>query len=408
MKKSITARILAIILLLVGGMFCLIGAGWNPADAVDAARSHDTEITWADYTEPGVVANGNMMPDGTVINPWEATKDLKGQERVDAVYAELVARTDPENSDRPSAALLAELSLDAENRESNEGHTLGITILDRNQNAPMVDRPNEAQRDFKHDDAYAIEAFTKLHAIWESAEEVWIEDLNDYDSSFYMIHDGYLIDGELNPLVVGRHSHNSGGHCICFKVRIKDTDEFVIRRYRLECGFQPINPEYFPIPDTPPVPDNPEPYTPEPDEPEPDPYLEPKDPEQGYQHRNPDNPDVGGGPNHDNDTTVTQDPDPEHTSPDTYTPPAPPTEDKPSGGGSKPDASSGTHSGSQTVDNDNGKQESGGTVQAGDGKDHGDFSQHVDSHPAPVEQHANPEPTQDNPSPGNDECDAPE
>ena len=424
MSTNRKIKIAAIVAAIVVVISCIIITGWTPIDAVMAAKRQvaatddNAANTFHDYTEEGVVANGNRMPDGTVVNPWIATEGLSGQERVDAVYAELLARTDPQNSNRPSAALLAELALDAENRTSNKGHTLGVTILDRNQNAAMADRPNEAQRDFWRNRDYAIEAFAKLKAIWESAEEVYVENLNGYESSFYMVHNGWLIDGELSPLVVARHSHNAGGHFICFKVRIKDTDEYVVLRYRLECGFQPIEPEYFPVPNVPPVPDNPEPPTPTPEPPTPTPTpptptptpLESKNPDGG----------TGGGPNADNRKTDTTEPNTGH-SPDEYIAPAPPSEDKPSGGDSpteKPDASSGTRSGSQTVDHDNGRQETytdpdtgaqdTGTVQAGDGRDHGDFAQQVDDHPATVEQHADPAPTTDNPSPGNDECEAPE
>jgi len=436
MSTNRKIKIAAIVAATVVVISCIIITGWTPIDAVMAAKrqvaaTDDDANTFHDYTEEGVVANGNRMPDGTVVNPWIATEGLSGQERVDAVYAELLARTDPQNSNRPSAALLAELALDAENRTSNKGHTLGVTILDRNQNAAMADRPNEAQRDFWRDRDYAIEAFAKLKAIWESAEEVYVENLNGYESSFYMVHNGWLIDGELSPLVVARRSHNAGGHFICFKVRIKDTDEYVVLRYRLECGFQPIEPEYFPVPNVPPIHDNPEPQPdppgggdPEPSPPGPTPSLEPKDPDAGYNGRHPDNPDTGGGPNTNNDTTVTDDPKPEQNSPNEYVAPAPPSEDKPSGGGGndapaeKPDASSGTDSGSRTVDHDNGRQETytdpdtghqdTGTVQAGDGRDHGDFAQHVDDHPATVEHGADPAPTTDEPSPGNDEVGAPE
>ena len=441
MKRRITI-VTAITATIVVVVSCLLMSGWTLADAASAAkhqhRSQDIDAningndngnsntdgngTFHDYTEEGVVANGNKMPDGTVANPWDATVGLSGQDRTEAIYEELVARTDPKNSDRPSAALLAELALDAENRTSSKGHTLGVTILDRNQNAAMANRANEAQRDFWHDRDYAIEAFSKLHALWENADAMWIEWVNDYDCSLYMIHDGYLIDGELAPLVVARHSHNAGWHCICFKVRIKDTDEYVVLRYRLECGFQPVNPEYFPIPDTPPVPDNPKP---QPDPPGGgDPDIEPKDPDGGPQGQHPDNPDYGGGPNTNNDETITDDPKPEQNSPDEYVAPAPPSEDKPSGGGGndapaeKPDASANTDSGSQAVDHENGRQETykdpdtgkekSGAVQAGDGGNHGDFAKHADDHPATVEPPADPAPTTDEPSPGNDSCEASE
>ncbi|MCR5572294.1 MAG: hypothetical protein K6F57_00770 [Candidatus Saccharibacteria bacterium] len=302
-----------------------------------------------------------------------------------AVYDELLARTDPDSElGRPSAALPAELGYDAETRKSNKGNTLGIDILDRNNGAQ--DRPNEAQADFRRDRDYARESFAKLKGIWESAEEVWLEELGPYDSAFYMIHDGILIDGELNPLIVARHSKNAGGHAICFLVRIKGTDEYVILRYRLECGFQPVDPD-VPIPDGPaPVPDNPEP------EPESEPEPEVKDPSQDYMPRHPDDSDVGGGENRNPDTKITDEPTPEKDSSDEYEAPDPPkNESNNNGGGNnstpagKDEASKGSQSGSKAADTQNSKTEGDATVTAGDGNNHGDMGQNVDDHPATVE-----------------------
>ena len=385
MRNADAKKTAAIIVLLVIIVSSLILTGWTPADAIGAVV-HKVDGVWHDYTQEDVVSNGNKMPDGTVINPWDATAGLSGQARVQAVYDELIARTDPDSDlKRPSAALLAQLCYDAETRRSNKGNTLGIDILDRNNGAQ--DRPNEAQRDFRRDRDYARESFAKLKAIWESAEEVWLEELGSYDSAFYMIHNGILIDGELNPLIVARHSKNVGGHAICFLVRIKGTDEYVILRYRLECGFQPVDPD-VPIPDGPaPVPDNPEP------EPEPTPTPEPKDPSQDYMPRHHDDPDVGGGENHNSDTKITDEPTPEKDNLNIYKALAPPkSEPSGNGGGNgggtpagKEEASKGSQSGSEAADTQNGKTEGDETVTAGDGNNHGDMGQNVDDHPATVE-----------------------
>lgn len=310
---------------------------------------------------------------------------------------ELPRRTNPHDGAEYDPALLAALCVDAESRT-------GVVILTDEQGELIGRRADVAHLHFLQDRDYACVCYDKLENLWIHAGAVHVEVLNGYTSSMYMVPDG--LEGD-KPSVTVYDSTNTGGHAIIFDLGDKPGQ----LRYRIECGFQPIDvEEYWPTPDTPPHPDYPEPPTP----PEPEPYLEPKDPDLGYQHRNPDNPDVGGGPNHDSDTTQTTDPDPEHTSPDVYTPPAPPTDDKPSGsdGGSSSshsDASTGTHSGSQTVDQthgttetytdpDTGKQESG-TVQAGDGRDHGDMAQHVEEHPATVEPGANPD---DNS--GNGEC----
>ena len=113
-----------------------------------------------------------------------------------------------------------------------------------------------------------------------------------------------------------------------------------IVKYRLECGYQPIDTPYWPTPDIPPINDNPTPTpdpdptptptpnptpTPDPDPtptPTPNPTPEPKDPNAGPQGQVPDNPDYGGGANDPDKTDKTQTPEP--TSPSTYTPPAPP------------------------------------------------------------------------------------
>lgn len=299
----------------------------------------------------------------------------------------------------------------------------GVTILTDEQDEPIARRPDAAHLHFLKDREYAEACYDKLVEMYKKAS-VGVQEINSYTSAMYMWNNG--LEGN-KPAVIVRNTENAGGHMLVFNFG----DKVGVVKYRIECGFQPIDITYIPTPDVPPVPDNPEPTPPSPTpdppggsdpEPTPTPTLKPKDPNAGPQGQHPDNPDYGGGPNTNNDETVTDDPHPERNSPDAYVAPDPPKPETPSGGGDapteKPDASSGTRSGSQTVDHNNGRQETytdpdtgaqgTGTVQAGDGRDHGDFAQQVDDHPATVEQHADPAPTTDEPSPGNDEFEAPE
>ena len=226
--------------------------------------------------------------------------------------------------------------------------------------------------------------FLKDHAYWERAVkmiterltsgEISIQEINDYTSSMYQWHNG--LEGN-KPAVIVRNSHNSGGHFVQFNLGKPG-----VVRYRLECGYQPVDVDYWPTPDKPPIPDNPEPPTP-PDEPE----LEPKDPDAGPQAQIPDDTpgkeDFGGGQNHDPITTITDEP----QSPSSYTPPEPPKAEPTKPGKTsdgKPDASTGTQSGSRTVDQDNGKTETHGgqeyDVVAGDGQNHTDLGEVQQQH----------------------------
>ncbi len=157
---------------------------------------------------------------------------------------------------------------------------------------------------------YVADAFLADHAYWQESVEAFlvvladnanahVEEIDDYTSSMYMYHNGRGIN---LPDIVVRNSTNAGGHVLVF-----DFDKAGVLKFRLECGYQPIEVDYWTPPgDTPPEDD-----------------LEPKDPDAGPQGQVPNNPDFGGGPNHDNDTTITTEP----TSPESYTPPQPPTDD---------------------------------------------------------------------------------
>jgi hypothetical protein len=135
-------------------------------------------------------------------------------------------------------------------------------------------------------------------------------------SMMYMQYNG--LEGN-KPSVIVRNTNSSKGYVVVF-----DLGKPGSVRFRLNCGYQPIDVGYWPTPT--PVPPGPEPE-PEP-EPTPTPTLEPKDPDAGPQaqlQQHPETPgyeDFGGGPNHDPDTTLTEE---EPVSPESYAPPAPPT-----------------------------------------------------------------------------------
>lgn len=237
-------------------------------------------------------------------------------------------------------------------------------------------------------------AFLEDYAFWDQAVDntlnylksscCWVQGISGYTSSMYMIKDG--LDGN-KPLVVVRKSTNTGGHAIVFDLGAAGRIMF-----RLECGFQPINPhEYWsPSPTTTTTrrttrattrrttrtttrttTNTTRPSTtstttsttktttqPTTEPTKPSTTLKPKNPDAGPQAQSGGtNPDYGG-PNSQNenpDTAVT----PEPTSPETYTPPTRPTTTTTHAAPTQ----STSGSGSETVDRDNGK-----TVTATNGK----------------------------------------
>ncbi len=280
------------------------------------------------------------------VQEWVATKNGEG----DFFYSISV---DP--------ALCAAVAL-----HMDESLELPETILVDEQNEVIGQRADKAHLHFLEDQKYwdrAIELIKK----YLTSGDIRIEELTDYTSQMYMANN--RLEGN-KPSVIVRNTQNEGGHVVVF-----DLGKPGIVKFRLECGYQPVDVPYW----TPPTPPGP----PEPPEP-PTPTLEPKDPDAGPQSQGQGQPgyeDFGGGQNHDNDETLTDEP----QSPDTYVPPAPPKSDDTSTGTgnkpseSKPDGSTGTHSGSHTVDTDHGTTETHGgqdyTVQAGDGQNHSDLNQ---------------------------------
>ena len=240
-------------------------------------------------------------------------------------------------------------------------------ILAPEANLLVGERADAAHKRFLENESDWDTAITRIKAIL-CGQDVVIEvkELNNYTSAMYMI--PQQLDGD-KPCVVVRNTSHAGGHFVVFRVKLKD-GKIVNVRFRLECGYQPIDVPNWTPPDKP----DPEPPTPTP------PELEPKDPQDDPQNR----PDADqydfwspDHENHDPDTTVTdepQSPDGDYVAPsrpeDTVMPP------------SEQDASSGTDSGSRTVDEDNGttEQHDGQNydVEAGDGQDHSDLTDTAD------------------------------
>ena len=193
-----------------------------------------------------------------------------------------------------------------------------------------------------------------------------VEMLTNYKSAMYQFHNGLENN---KPAVIVRQSINSGGHVMIF-----DGGKAGIFKFRMECGYQPVDvDEYWPTPDEPGIPDNPTP----PDEPDPpggsdNPGVDPKKDDGGPQGQMGNNasPNYGGGQNQNPDTTLTEEP----QSPSTYTPPAAPT-----GSNDGADNDEPSYTGSPTVDHDNGTHETHGgqdyEVVAGDGQNHTDLGQ---------------------------------
>jgi len=199
-------------------------------------------------------------------------------------------------------------------------------------------------------------AITRIKAILCGSDvTIEVKSLNSYTSAMYMI--PMQLNGD-KPCVVVRNTNNAGGHFIVFNVKLKD-GKIVPVRFRLECGYQPIDVPNWPVPD---IPDEPDPTptpTPEPKDPNDDPQN--RDGADQYDFWSPDH------RNNDPDTTVTDEP----TSPSSYTPPSRPDDTVVPPDNTVPNN---TDSGSQIVDNDNGTTENHNgqdyDVEAGDGQDH--------------------------------------
>lgn len=342
---------------------------------VPSVRSNIAHLAYAAQDRVVRYFNNEVQDDGIANDNYNFGYDRKAE--ADKAVADGKAQTVQEwvATNKGEGDFFYSISVDpalcaAVALHMDESLELPETILVDEQNVLIGQRADQAHLHFLKDQSYWDRA-QELIKKYLTSGEIRIENLSDYTSAMYMWNNG--LEGN-KPSVIVRNTTNAGGDMIVF-----DLGKPGIVKFRLQCGYQPVDIPYWPTPDKPPVPDNPEPDNPEPDEP----TLEPKDPDAGPQVQGEGQPgyeDFGGGQNHDNDTTQTNEP----QSPSTYTPPAAPTEDKPSRPANttsdgQPDASTGTDTGSATIDHDDGTTEQHGgktyEVGAGDGKDHGNLNQ---------------------------------
>ena len=225
-------------------------------------------------------------------------------------------------------------------------------ILKDEEGVVVGQRADKAHLHFLRDKKYWDRAVDLIRKYLTSGE-IKVEYVKTPDSMMYMLNNG--LEGN-KPSVIVRKTTSSKGYVVTFNLGKPGRV-----RFRLQCGYQPIDIGYWKPPT--PVPPGPGPE-PEPEpsptpEPEPTPTLEPKPTDAGPQGQtHPDTPgteDFGGGQNHDIDTTYQETPPPQPTS---YEPPAPPTK-PPATAAPKPEPS-------PTPDS---------SVVIGDGQDHGDLSQ---------------------------------
>ena len=224
----------------------------------------------------------------------------------------------------------------------DETLTFDEKILCDEQSYLIGQRADKAHLHFLSDYAYWDRAIRLIRERLTSGSIDVVYIKKSPKSMMYMLYNG--LEGN-KPSVIVRDTTSSKGYVVEF-----DLGKPGKVRFRLNCGYQPIDVGYWPTPE--PVPPGPGP-SPEPS-PEPTPTLEPKKPDAGPQaqtQQSP-NPDFGGGQNHDNDTTYS---DQEPESPETYNPPAPPSA-KPS---KKP----------------NPTPTPAPSVVVGDGQEHGDLAQ---------------------------------
>ena len=188
-------------------------------------------------------------------------------------------------------------------------------ILRDEQNVVIGQRADEAHLHFLRDQQYWDRAISLITKYLTSGSIEVVHLKKTPTSMMYMLYNG--LEGN-KPSVIVHNTTSSKGYVVEFNLGKPGKV-----RFRLNCGYQPIDVGYWPTPG--PVPPGPEPE-PEP-EPTPTPTLEPTDPEAGPQEQmrkkpQPGYEDFGGGENHDIDTTLEES---EPEQPESYVPPAPPT-----------------------------------------------------------------------------------
>ena len=209
----------------------------------------------------------------------------------------------------PALCAAHALNLDL-NFEGVEGYQ---PILAPEANLLVGERADAAHLRFlEHPDQWD-EAVARIKAIYTGeGVQYSVEEISDYTSAMYMV--ANQLDGN-KPSVIVQRTNNEGGHMLVIKVLLKDNN-WIVLRFRLECGYQPIDVPHWPPPGDTPTPTPTTTPTPEPKDPADDPQNRPGASDHDFYSPDP--------TNHDPDTTGT----PEPTSPDDdYVAPAPPTEE---------------------------------------------------------------------------------
>ena len=360
-KKTIIAAVTSIVVIaLIVGMLGMITRTIHSDDsATDSSRIHyyRNDISYNANGSDALAEAQAMVAAGQATSDQDALWHVNSDGTVSGIFYTRMYR-DP--------ALMGEIATELLNRQEIDWRLILGNRYKEFENVPIGELPDALHQAFRKDYSYWDLVLANVVTHLKSGS-VSIIELDNYESSYYMLKDALKLDnGELVPAVVVRNSINAGGHAIVF-----DLGKAGVFKFRLECGFQAVDVHYWPVPpDTPPEDDDPGTGDPEPE-------LEPKDTEFHHDYTNPDH-GVGEGrdPRNENpDTTITDEP----TSPSSYTPPSRPVDD----------ASSGTQSGSQTVDHNSGTHETHGgqdyEVQAGDGQNHTDLGT-VQANPPAVEE----------------------
>lgn len=240
------------------------------------------------------------------------------------------------------------------------GLTGDSKILYAEQELPVPQQPDAAIQRFIDNSQEWDEAIVRIESyLWAKDAEASIDELDNYTSGMYAVKDG-ITDGI--PAVIVANTQNAGGHFIIITVN------GVSLRFRLECGYQPIEiPNWTPQITT--IPDNPKKYVKDPKD---DPLNNPDAPESDAWAPDP--------TNYNPDKTETEDPNPEVNNPDELVTPEPPTEEPtteaPDTDGKTVDPQDETGS---DADDDNGKttttkDDKDAEIVAGDGEDHQNFN----------------------------------
>ncbi len=342
---------------------------------VPSVRAHITHLSYAAQGRVIRYFNSELQADGIDTNNYnfgydrKAAADKAVKDKETNSVQEWVATKDGEGdlfySISVDPALCAAVAL-----HMDETLTLPETILVDEQNEKIGQRADKAHLHFLSDQDYWDDTIDLIKKYLTSGS-IKIEAIDDYTSQMYQAYN--RLEGN-KPSVIVRDSSNEGGHVIIFNLGKPG-----IVKFRLECGYQPVDVSYWTPPENPPE-DIPTP-TPSPT-PTPTPTPQPKDPNAGPQVQGKDQDgyeDFGGGQNHDNNTNLTEEP----KSPSTYTAPDPPSSTT-NGGSQNHDGSTGTQSGSQIVDTDDGTTETHNgkdyEVQAGDGQNHTDLNEVQEQH----------------------------